>query len=111
MNLFKMLQLPAKTIDRLSEVLLTTAIFECQAAEERLKEAKERLAAADADKMRAINLARPSRNFPVSLTNDGLTWVARLSTSDNPRLDLVGRGDSPEAALISFDQQWYGGMK
>ena len=40
------------------------------------------------------------------LTNDGVSWIAKLMLADD--VVLVGRGDCPATALNDFDEQWLG---
>lgn len=92
-------------------ILKATIAIEFEIAQEKLKEAKTRVEAATADQLRAINLARPSRNVPVTVSYDGLEWICRMSNTVNPQFDLIGRGESPEQATLNFDYQWYGSNK
>jgi len=48
----------------------------------------------------------PHRNYGVSLSNDGVSWIASLVMDETAV--LVGRGDSPQEALTDFDLQWSG---
>jgi hypothetical protein len=89
----------------------TPGPLDLQIAQEQLREATAKAYAAEAEQLRAMNATRPSRNYPVTLTFDGLEWVCRFSSGLDPRNDLIGRGEHPELAMLSFDQQWYGVSK
>ncbi len=81
-------------------------------AQENLREAKANADIAAAILLQTQTAMRPSRNFPISLKHDGMQWVCRfVSGDDDPRNDLVGGGECPEAALVNFDLQWYGIQK
>jgi hypothetical protein len=49
----------------------------------------------------------PHRVYGVDLYHDGASWVATAGNEGGDAL-LVGRGDSPVAALDDFDAQWLG---
>lgn len=81
-------------------------------AQENLREAKANADIAAAILLQTQTSMRPSRNFPISLKHDGIQWVCRfVNGDDDPRNDLFGGGESPEAALVNFDMQWYGIQK
>lgn len=80
-------------------------------AQENLREAKTNADLAVAELLRTQTSMRPSRNYPVTLKNDGMQWVCRMVCGDDPRSDLIGKGDHPEAALVDFDLNWYGIQK
>lgn len=48
----------------------------------------------------------PHRTYGVSLSNDGVSWIAKMQLDEGSV--LVGRGDNPQAALMDFDEQWLG---
>ena len=48
----------------------------------------------------------PHRLYGVSLTNDGLQWIAKLEVSEG--VLVVGSGECPSQALMDFDKQWLG---
>lgn len=48
----------------------------------------------------------PHRTFSPRLYHDGLQWVAVAEFTSGDK--IVGRGDSPNAALSDFDNQWLG---
>jgi len=50
---------------------------------------------------------RPSRNFAVGLSHDGMRWVVTLQAAE-PRSTVVAYGDYPEEAMINFDRAWLG---
>jgi hypothetical protein len=92
----------------IEEYKLAVAGLEFLTAQEQLKEAQVRLKLSELEVARINGSLRPSRIYPINLTNDGVQWVVRLSASSDPRNDLVGTGDSPEKAMLSFDYQWFG---
>lgn len=77
-------------------------------AQENLREAKNNADLAAACLLQTQTSMRPSRNYPITLKNDGVQWVCRLVCGDDPRADLIGKGDHPESALVNFDLNWYG---
>jgi hypothetical protein len=80
-------------------------------AQENLREAKANADISVAELLRIQTSIRPSRNFPISLKHDGMQWVCRLVSGEEPRNDLVGGGECPEAAMVNFDLAWYGIQK
>jgi len=50
-------------------------------------------------------LTRPSVIFKPTITQDGNAWIALLG--DDLAVGVVGRGNSPEAAMRDFDKSWY----
>jgi hypothetical protein len=60
-----------------------------------------------AQTLAAQQVILPHRTYPgVSLTHDGVSWIAKANFDDG--VALVGRGISPAAALNDFDEQWLG---
>jgi hypothetical protein len=49
----------------------------------------------------------PSRNYPTTLSHDGLEWLVTYTDAEGAPL-LVGRGGSPFAAYLNFDEKWIG---
>lgn len=80
-------------------------------AQENLREATANAKLAEACLLQTQTSMRPSRNYPVTLKHDGMQWVCRMVCGDDPRADLIGKGDAPEAALVDFDLNWYGIQK
>jgi hypothetical protein len=48
----------------------------------------------------------PHRIYSLSLSHDGVSWIAKADYPGNT--SLVGRGDCPASALNDFDEQWLG---
>jgi hypothetical protein len=48
----------------------------------------------------------PHRTYSLSLSHDGVSWIAKADYPGNT--SLVGRGDCPATALNDFDEQWLG---
>jgi hypothetical protein len=80
-------------------------------AQENLREAKLNADISAASLLQLQTSMRPSRNYPVTLKHDGMQWVCRMVCGDDPRSDLIGKGDAPEGALVDFDLNWYGIQK
>jgi len=82
-----------------AQVELTEASLKVQIAKERLKEAEQEHISS-----RMLNL--PHRALPIKIYNDGLVWVAKYECVEGE--PVVGRGESPQLALIDFDHHWLG---
>lgn len=63
---------------------------------------------AEFNKYMIMYAMRPCRLYYPLLKFDGLEWVAIYDPNGEAGMALVGRGDSPEKALLDFDRQWYG---
>jgi hypothetical protein len=48
----------------------------------------------------------PHLTYIPMMYHDGVSWIAEAKMAKGP--SLVGRGDSPRAALQDYDMQWAG---
>ena len=78
---------------------LTEAVVRVQIAKEQLEESKHNNLSAQVQVL-------PHRSLPIKIYNDGLTWIAEYKCPEGE--PLVGRGDTPQLALVNFDHQWLG---
>ena len=56
----------------------------------------------------AQSLLLPHNRYGPALTHDGLEWVASFGHDQEGKPLIVGRGDSPNAALMDFSNKWFG---
>lgn len=80
--------------------------LELMAAQEMLREAKEKAGAAEATRSLHQSLLLPHRTYTPKMEHDGASWVAVAEFSDGTK--LVGRGGSPNEALMDYNSQWLG---
>lgn len=77
----------------------TKILMEKQLAEQRLKTEQ-------AQTMHYQQKNLPHRIYGCNLTNDGVSWIAKVQLNDGNM--VVGRGDYPMKALADLDEQWLG---
>lgn len=80
--------------------------LENEIAQQELREATARAEAAEATRTYSQLLTLPHRTYSPRLSHDGIQWVAVAEFQSGDK--LVGRGDSPQQALIDYDNQWLG---
>jgi len=68
----------------------------------------ENLETARAEKVRAQLSLMPHVIYGPALSFDGLEWVATFGYDPEGKPLLVGRGDSPNSALMDFNEKWMG---
>jgi hypothetical protein len=93
---------------RITETMASCLTLEKARLVEELKEATTALKATEAQKAILTNSQLPHRVYGALLKHDGLEWVASFGVDDSGQPQLVGRGASPNAALLDFDHKWYG---
>ena len=81
-------------------------VEECQYEMAQYKLAREKFKAASAQMefVQAMARVRPSHLYPVKIYHNQVTWVCEYTGDEN----AVGCGDSPNEAMIAFDNTWLG---
>jgi hypothetical protein len=68
--------------------------------------AEQKLETAKAQTMYHQRKNLPHLSYGCNLTNDGVSWIAKIQLADGNM--IVGRGDCPAKALNDLDEQWLG---
>lgn len=99
------LSMQPSTLSKLEQSFMQNTAL-CQA--QNLVEATANAERAKAEQIYSQNMNLPHRTYQPALKHDGLEWVATWGHDESGNPMLVGRGSSPQKALVDFDYKWIG---